>query len=45
MPNARDNAVEFCRKHGCDVIGEAERLFGAIRHVLDSDDFILTIYN
>jgi len=31
--NARDNAVEFYRKRGYDVIGDAETLFGAIRHV------------
>jgi predicted GNAT family N-acyltransferase len=31
--NARDNAVEFYRKRGYDLIGDAETLFGAIRHV------------
>jgi len=31
--NARDNVTEFCAKHGYAVVGEAETLFGAIRHV------------
>jgi predicted GNAT family N-acyltransferase len=31
--NARDNAVEFYRKCGYDVIGDAETLFGVISHV------------
>ncbi len=31
--NARDNAVEFYRKRGYDVIGDAETLFGVIQHV------------
>ena len=31
--NARDNAIEFYRRHGYAVIGEAETLFGAVRHV------------
>jgi hypothetical protein len=31
--NARDNAVEFYRKRGYDIIGDAETLFGMIRHV------------
>jgi predicted GNAT family N-acyltransferase len=31
--NARDNAVEFYRKRGYDIIGNAETLFGVIRHV------------
>jgi N-acetylglutamate synthase-like GNAT family acetyltransferase len=31
--NARDNAVEFYRKRGYDIIGDAETLFGVIRHV------------
>jgi GNAT superfamily N-acetyltransferase len=31
--NARDNAVEFYRKRGYDIIGGAETLFGVIRHV------------
>ena len=30
--NARDNAAEFYRKRGYEVIGEAETLFGVIRH-------------
>ena len=31
--NARDNVVEFYQKRGYDVIGDAETLFGVIRHV------------
>jgi predicted GNAT family N-acyltransferase len=31
--NARDNATEFYAKHGYTVVGDAETLFGAIRHV------------
>jgi ribosomal protein S18 acetylase RimI-like enzyme len=31
--NARDNATEFYAKHEYVVVGEAETLFGAIRHV------------
>jgi len=31
--NARDNAIEFYQRHGYAVIGEAETLFGAVRHV------------
>jgi predicted GNAT family N-acyltransferase len=31
--NARDNAVEFYRKRGYDIIGDAETVFGVIRHV------------
>ena len=31
--NARDNAVAFYRKRGYDVIGDAETLFGVIRHL------------
>jgi hypothetical protein len=31
--NACDNAVEFYRKHGYNVIGAAEPLFGVISHV------------
>ena len=31
--NARDNAVEFYRKRGYGIIGDAETLFGVIRHV------------
>jgi predicted GNAT family N-acyltransferase len=31
--NARDNATEFYAKHGYVVVGEAERLFSAIRHI------------
>jgi hypothetical protein len=31
--NARDNVVEFYRKRGYDVLGDAETLFGVIRHV------------
>jgi ribosomal protein S18 acetylase RimI-like enzyme len=31
--NSRDNAVEFYRKRGYDIIGDAETLFGMIRHV------------
>ena len=31
--NARDNVTEFYRRHGYAVIGEAETLFGVIRHV------------
>ena len=31
--NARDNAVEFYRERGYEIIGDAETLFGVIRHV------------
>jgi N-acetylglutamate synthase-like GNAT family acetyltransferase len=31
--NARDNPTEFYAKHGYVVVGEAETLFSAIRHV------------
>ena len=31
--NARDNAVEFYRKRGYVIVGDAETLFGVIRHV------------
>src|SRR6266446_5642175 len=31
--NARDNVTEFYAKRGYAVVGEAETLFGAIRHV------------
>ena len=31
--NARDNAVEFYRKRGYAIVGDAETLFGVIRHV------------
>ena len=31
--NARDNAPEFYRKRGYAIIGDAETLFGVIRHV------------
>jgi predicted GNAT family N-acyltransferase len=31
--NARDNVTEFYAKHGYEVIGEAETLFGVIRHL------------
>ncbi len=31
--NARDNAVAFYRKRGYDIIGDAETLFGVIRHL------------
>jgi ribosomal protein S18 acetylase RimI-like enzyme len=31
--NARDNAVEFYRKRGYSILGDAETLFGVIRHV------------
>jgi hypothetical protein len=31
--NARDNVTEFYAKHGYEVVGEAETLFRAIRHV------------
>ena len=31
--NARDNATEFYAKHGYAVVGEAETVFGTIRHV------------
>jgi predicted GNAT family N-acyltransferase len=31
--NARDNATEFYARHGYAVVDEAEKLFGAIRHV------------
>ena len=30
--NARDNAAEFDRKHGYEIIGDAGTLFGVIRH-------------
>ena len=32
--NARDNVTEFYAKHDYAVVGEAETLFGVIRHVL-----------
>ena len=31
--NARDNAIEFYRRHGYKDFGEAETLFGSVRHV------------
>jgi predicted GNAT family N-acyltransferase len=31
--NARDNLTEFYARHGYAIVGEAETLFGAIRHV------------
>jgi predicted GNAT family N-acyltransferase len=31
--NARDNVTEFYAKYGYAVIGEAETLFGVIRHL------------
>ena len=31
--NARDNAVEFYRRHGYVAICKAETLFGAVQHV------------
>jgi predicted GNAT family N-acyltransferase len=31
--NARDNATEFYAEHGYAVVGDAETLFRAIRHV------------
>ena len=31
--NARDSATEFYAKHGYAVVGEAETVFGTIRHV------------
>ena len=31
--NARENVTEFYAKHNYAVVGEAETLFGAIRHV------------
>ena len=31
--NARDNVTEFYAKHNYAVVGEAETLFGATRHV------------
>ena len=31
--NARDNVTEFYAKHGYAVVGEAETVFGTIRHV------------
>jgi ribosomal protein S18 acetylase RimI-like enzyme len=31
--NARDNVTEFYAKHDYEVVGEAETLFGVIRHV------------
>jgi len=31
--NARDNAVEFYRKRGYGIIGDAQTLFGVIHHV------------
>ena len=31
--NARDNVTEFYAKHNYAVVGEAETLFGVIRHV------------
>ena len=31
--NARENVTEFYAKHNYAVLGEAETLFGAIRHV------------
>ena len=32
--NARDNVTEFYAKHDYALVGEAETLFGVIRHVL-----------
>ena len=34
VSNARDNVTEFYAKHDYAVVGEAETLFGVIRHVL-----------
>ena len=31
--NGRDNVTEFYRRYGYAVIGEAETLFGVIRHL------------
>src|SRR5207302_11445322 len=31
--NARDNTIEFYRKRGYGIVGEAETLFGSVRHV------------
>jgi hypothetical protein len=31
--NARDSVTEFYAKHDYEVVGEAETLFGAIRHL------------
>jgi N-acetylglutamate synthase-like GNAT family acetyltransferase len=31
--NARDNVTKFYAKHGYAVVGEADTLFGPIRHV------------
>ena len=33
MLNARDNVTEFYAGHNYVVVGEAETLFGVIRHV------------
>ena len=40
--NARDNAVQFYWKHGYEVIGDAETLFGVICHVLDGKVIIVS---
>ena len=34
VSNARDNATEFYAQHNYVVVGDAETLFGVIRHVL-----------
>jgi hypothetical protein len=39
--NARDNVTEFYAKHGYAVVGEAETLFGVIRHVRNHKIFRL----
>ena len=31
--NARDSGIEFYVRHGYVAVGEAETLFGAVRHV------------
>jgi predicted GNAT family N-acyltransferase len=31
--NARDNVTEFYAKHDYEMVGEAETLFGGIRHM------------
>ena len=33
VSNARDNVTEFYAKHDYEVVGEAETLFGVIRHL------------
>ena len=43
--NARDNVTEFYAKHGYAVVGEAETLFGAIRHVTDGEVVVIKCHS